>query len=313
MANWNENNIPDLSGRTALVTGAGSGIGFEAARALAQHGAELLIVDRNEPAGLAAVARIRALRPDAKVMFRPLDLSHLKAVKDFAAAQLDEGRKLDILMNNAGIQPIATRRTSADGFELTFAIGHLGHFALTGLLLPLLNAAPAPRVVTVSSLVHGQGRFDWDDLQMKNGYDAQRAYNQTKLANLLFARELQRRSDQAGGKIKSIAVHPGVAQTSIGSNRKALGQFRFGDYLVSAALSFAMPFLGQPAAAGALPTLYGAVAPQAEGGGFYGPGGFGEMKGAPGPAVMKPAGRDMAAAAKLWDVTETLTAVRFAF
>ena len=309
MAKWNEGNIPDLKGKYVLVTGAASGIGFEAARALAQHDAEVLVVDRNESAGLAAVARIRAVRPDAKVAFRALDLSHLQAVRAFAAVLLEEGRPVDILINNAGIQPLAERRTSVDGFELTFAIGHLGHSVLTGLMLPLLNAAPAPRVVTVSSLVHGQGRFDWDDLQMQHGYDAQRAYNQTKLANLLFARELQRRVDRARGKIKSIAVHPGVAQTAIGANRKALGKFQFGDYLVSAVLSVVMPLLGQPAAAGALPTLYGAVAPQAEGGGFYGPDGFGGTKGAPGPAVIKPAGQDMAAAEKLWDVTEQLTGV----
>lgn len=311
MANWNEGNIPYLTGKYALVTGAASGIGFEAARALAQQGAEVLVVDRNEPAGLAAVARIRALRPDAKVAFRGLDLSHLHAVRAFAAMLLPAGRPLDIIINNAGIQPIAGRRTSLDGFELTFAIGHLGHFALTGLLLPLLSDAPAPRVVTVSSLVHGKGRFDWDDLQMQHGYEAQRAYNQTKLANLLFAQELQRRADRAGSKIASIAVHPGVAQTAIGANRKALGKFGFGDYLVSATLSLVMPLLGQPAAAGALPTLFGATALQAKGGGFCGPDGFGGMKGAPGPVAIKPAGQDMAAAAKLWEVTEQLTGVRY--
>ena len=311
MRKWSEADIPDLSGQRILVTGGASGIGFEAARALAQHGAEVLLVDRNEQAGHAALARIRALKPDARLAFLPLDLSHLQAVKDFAAALIAEGKPLDVLINNAGIQPIAERRVSADGFELTFAIGHLGHFTLTALLWPLLEAAPAPRVVTVSSMVHGQGRLDWDDLQMTGGYSSQRAYNQTKLANLLFARELQRRIDQAGSRVRSIAVHPGVAQTSIGANRKQLGRFRLGDYLVSLVLSVVMPFLGQPAAAGALPTMYAAAAPEAKGGGFYGPDGFGEMKGAPKPATIKPVGQDMNAGARLWRVTAQLAGVAF--
>jgi NAD(P)-dependent dehydrogenase (short-subunit alcohol dehydrogenase family) len=312
MAKWTENDIPDLEGQRILVTGAASGIGYEAARALAQHGAEVLLADKNAAAGRAAVEKIRALRADAKVKFLPLDLGSLESVREFAAALVAKGKPLDVLINNAGIQPISERRTSADGFELTFAIGHFGHYVLTGLLLPLLNKAPAPRVVTVSSMVHGRGRLDWKDLQMEKGYEAQRAYNQTKLANLLFAREFQRRIDKAGGKIRSIAVHPGVARTAIGANRKNLGQFKRGDYVVSALLSLVMPFLGQPAAAGALPTLYAAASPDAEGGGFYGPDGFGEMKGSPKAAMVKPAAQDMAAAKKLWDVTEKITGLRYA-
>ncbi|MBK6348885.1 MAG: SDR family oxidoreductase [Steroidobacteraceae bacterium] len=311
MGKWTEQDIPDLSRKRILVTGAGSGIGYEAARALAQHGAEVLIADRNELAGRASVANIRALRPDARVRFLALDLSCLQAVKDFGAALVARGKPLDVLINNAGINSIVERQLSVDGYELTFAIGHLGHFALTGLLLPLLNAATAPRVVTVSSMVHGHGRFDWNDLQMAHRYTSQRAYNQTKLANLLFAREFQRRMDRAGGKIKSIAVHPGVARTAIGANRRNLGQFNLADHLVTAVLSLVMPFLGQPAAAGALPTLYAAVSPDAAAGGFYGPDGFGEMKGAPKPASVKPAARDTAAGEKLWQLTERITGVRY--
>lgn len=311
MATWNENDIPDLSGKRILVTGAASGIGYEAARAMAQHGAEVLVVDRNEVGGLAAIERIRALRADAKVTFLPLDLGRQQSIRDFAAALVAEGKPLDVLVNNAGINSIGDRLTSADGYELTFAIGHLGHYVLTGLLLPLLNAAPAPRVVTVSSVVHGRGWFDWNDLQMEKRYGSQRAYNQTKLANLLFAREFQRRIDRAGGKIKSIAVHPGVARTSIGASRKNLGRYRLGDHLVSAALSIVMPFLGQPASAGALPTMYAAVSPDAKGGGFYGPDGFGEMKGAPKAAIIKPAAQDMVAAKRLWELTERITGLRY--
>lgn len=311
MRKWSENDIPDLSDRRALVTGAGSGIGFEAARALARHGAKVILVDRNEQAGFAGVERIRALRSDAQVEFRSLDLSDLRQVKDFAAKLVAEGEPLDLLINNAGIQPISERRVSPDGFELTFAIGHLGHFVLTGLLLPVIGSASQPRVVTVSSLVHGQGYFDWNDLQISRNYSSQRPYNQTKLANLIFAREFQRRIDAVGGGIKSIAVHPGVARTSIGANRKQLGKFQWGDHAVSAVLSMVMPFLGQPASAGALPTLYGATAPDAQGGGFYGPAGFGEMKGPPGPAVIKPSAQDRDTARKLWAVSEQLTGIRF--
>ncbi|OCC23112.1 short-chain dehydrogenase [Croceicoccus estronivorus] len=311
MQGWSETDIPDLSGKRVLITGGASGIGYEAARALALHGAHVLIADRNEQGGRDAVARIQALKPGASVEFRALDLSSLESVRQFATSLVAEGGKLDILINNAGIQPISERRESADGFELTFAIGHLGHFVLTAGLWPLLLAASEPRIVTVSSMVHGRGTFDWDDLQITKGYAAQRPYNQTKLANLLFARELQRRVDLSGGKVKSIAVHPGVAQTSIGSNRKQLGKFRLGDHLISVILRFVMPYLGQPASAGALPTMYAASAPDAQGGGFYGPQGGGEMKGPPGSAKIKPAGQDMAVARKLWDVTEELTGVTF--
>lgn len=312
MQGWSEKDIPDLSGKRILITGGASGIGYEAARALAEHGANVLIADRNETAGHEAVEKVRNACPGAAVAFRPLDLSNLQFVRDFAGALLAEGEPLDVLVNNAGIQPIGERRVSADGFELTFAIGHLGHFALTGLLLPLLNAAPEPRVVTVSSLVHGRGAIDWNDLQMEKHYSAQDAYNRTKLANLLFARELQRRIDSAQGRIRSIAVHPGVAQTSIGANRAKLGKFGLGDHFVSLVLRVVMPYLGQSAAAGALPTMYAASAPEAQGGGFYGPDGFGEMKGSPAPAKVRPSARNADTAAKLWSVSEALTGVQIA-
>lgn len=312
MSKWNESDIPDLSGKRVLVTGAASGIGYEAARALAQKGADVWLVDRNEAAGQAAMERIRALRADARLRFLPLDLSSQQAIRAFAAALLAEGQPLDVLVNNAGIQPLSERRTTPEGFELTFGIGHFGHFTLTGLLLPLLLAAPAPRVVTVSSVAHAKGFIRFDDLQMERGYNNQRPYNQTKLANLLFARELQRRAEAAGSKLLSIAVHPGVAQTSIGSNRKQLGKYSLGDHFISLILSFVLPFLGQPAAAGALPTEYGAVSDQAQGGRFYGPDGFGGMKGAPTEVAIKPAGQDMEVARKLWDVSVQLTGVDYA-
>jgi NAD(P)-dependent dehydrogenase (short-subunit alcohol dehydrogenase family) len=294
------------------VTGAASGIGYEAARGMAQHGAEVLLADRNEKGGAEALVKIRALRADAKVSFLPLDLSSQKAVREFAAKLVAEGKPLDILVNNAGIQPISERRTSSDGFELTFGIGHLGHFTLTALLFPLLLMSPAPRVVTVSSLVHRLGTFDWNDLQMERGYFSQRPYNQTKLANLLFARELQRRARAAGLNLLSVAVHPGVSRTNIGASRKNLGKYHLHDHIISVVLGAVMSAFGQSAEGGGWPTLYAATMPSVTPGGFYGPDGIGETRGAPAPARIHKAGLDDATAKRLWEVTEQLTGVRFA-
>jgi len=312
MAKWTENDIPDLTGKRVLVTGAASGIGYEAARGMAQHGAEVLLVDRNEKAGAEALQKIRALRADAKVQFLPLDLSSLKAVREFGAKLVAEGKPLDILVNNAGIQPISERCTSSDGFELTFAIGHLGHFTLTALLFPLLLKSSAPRVVTVSSLVHRLGQFDWNDLQMEHGYFSQRPYNQTKLANLLFARELQRRAKAAGLNLLSLAVHPGVSRTNIGASRKNLGKYHLHDHMITAVLSAVMSLFGQSATGGGWPTMYASTMPNVTPGGFYGPDGFGETRGAPAPAKIHKAGLNDANAKRLWEVTEKLTGVRFA-
>lgn len=311
MAKWTENDIPDLTGKRALVTGAASGIGYEAARGLAQHGAEVLLADRNEQAGAEALKKIRALRADARVEFLPLDLANLKLVREFAARLVERGEPLDILVNNAGIQPISERRTTADGFELTFGIGHLGHFALAALLFPLLLKSAAPRIVTVSSLVHKLGSFDWNDLQMEKHYHSQRPYNQTKLANLLFARELQRRAKAAGLPLLSLAVHPGVSRTNIGSSRKSLGSFHFTDHVISAALNTVMSLFGQSAESGGWPTLYACTSANLTPGGFYGPDGFGETRGAPAPVKIHKPGLNEANAKRLWEVSEQLTGAHF--
>ncbi len=316
MTDWCERDIPDLAGKRMLVTGAASGIGFETARALAQHGAEVIVADCNVGEGAAAKERILASRVNANLHFLPLDLADQQQIRDAARCLLDQEKPLDVLVNNAGIQGLSTRHTTRDNFELTFGIGHLGHFALTGLLLPLLSQSTAPRVVTVSSMVHGQGNLDWEDLQMEKGYNAQRAYNQTKLANLLFARELQRLARSASvTPLQSVAVHPGVSRTGIGNNRRKLGKYRFSDHVVSLVirLSFALPFIGQDARHGALPSLYAATSPAAKAGAFYGPGGFGEMTGPPAPATVKAAGLDAAAACRLWEVSESLTGVGYHF
>jgi NAD(P)-dependent dehydrogenase (short-subunit alcohol dehydrogenase family) len=311
MAKWTENEIPDLTGQRALVTGAASGIGYEAARGLAQHGAEVLLVDRNEQAGAVALQKIRALRADAKVEFLPLDLSSQQTVREFTERLAAEGKPLDLLINNAGIQPISERRTTGDGFELTFGIGHLGHFTLTAGLFPLLLKSKAPRVVTVSSLVHRLGAFDWDDLQMERNYFAQRPYNQTKLANMLFGRELQRRAQAAGLNLLSLVVHPGVSRTNIGHSRKSLGRFHLMDRLISVVLGVVMSVFGQSAEGGGWPTLYASTSPNVTPGGFYGPDGPGETRGAPAPAKIQKPGRDDAAAQRLWETSEKLTGVRF--
>ncbi len=312
MAKWTENDIPDMSGKRVLVTGGASGIGLAAARAIAVHGGHVLIADRNEQAGQAAVAQIRTLRPDAGVEFLALDLSNLQTVREFCARLLATGLPLDVLINNAGINPISERRTTADGFELTFGIGHLGHFALTGLLLPLLRKSAAPRVVTVSSVVHKLGSFDWNDLQMERHYNTQRPYNQTKLANLIFARELQRRATAAGVPLLSLAVHPGVSRTNIGAARKAMGNYNVIDHVVSGVLAMVMKVFGQSAEEGGLPTMYAATMASVEPGGFYGPDGFGEMKGAPAPARAHRAALNPDDARRLWEASERLTGVHFA-
>ncbi len=313
MAKWTEDDIPDLSGKRALVTGAASGIGLQAAKALARHGAEVLLVDRNEQAGTEAVEAIRALRPDARVDYLPLDLSCQQAIRHFTCRLVRQGKPLDLLINNAGIQPMSERRSTIDGFELTFGIGHLGHFTFTAGLLPLLLRSPSPRVVTVSSLVHKSGSFDWNDLQMERGYFAQRPYNQTKLANLLFARELQRRATAAGINLLSIAVHPGVTRTNIGASRKEQGKFRLIDHFISLMTFLVMSLLGQSARAGAWPTLYAATALGVVPGGFYGPDGFGEMKGSPASAKITRRGLDDAAARRLWKISEQLTGQVYVF
>lgn len=313
MSKWTEEDIPDLRGRRALVTGAASGIGLQAAMALTRHGAEVLLVDRNEKTGAAAAVMIRDLYPDARVEYLSLDLSSQQAVRDFTSRLVDQGKALDLLINNAGIQPMSERRNTIDGFELTFGIGHLGHFCLTAGVLPLLLKAPLPRVVTVSSLVHKAGSFDWDDLQMERGYFAQRPYNQTKLANLLFARELQRRATAAGIQLLSLAVHPGVARTNIGASRKGQGKFHMVDHLISLVTTLVMSLLGQPAKAGAWPTLYAATALGVVPGGFYGPDGFGEMKGSPASAKISRRGLDDAAAWRLWEISEQLTGQIYVF
>jgi NAD(P)-dependent dehydrogenase (short-subunit alcohol dehydrogenase family) len=302
---WTVSDMPPQDGRSAVVTGAG-GLGFETALALARAGAEVILASRNPEKGAAAVDEVRAAAPEAQVRFERLDLASLASVRDFAARLLGERTRLDLLVNNAGVMALPKRQVTEDGFERQFGTNHLGHFALTALLAPLLRAAAAPRVVTVSSLAHLQGAIHFDDLQWEGRYRPSAAYAQSKLANLLFALELQRRADAAGWNLKSLAAHPGVSRTELIANGPGGG---FGGYKL-----FKMivgPLLSQSAAAGALPTLYAATAPDVRGGDYFGPDGPIEMKGAPARARISSRAKDEAVARRLWEESERLTGVTF--
>ena len=299
---WSVRDIPDQGGRRAVVTGATGGLGLETALALAGAGAEVILAGRNAARGRDALARIQQRHAGAAVRFELLDLARLADVAAFAARLATEDRPLDLLVNNAGIMALPTRQTSAAGFEAQFATNHLGHFALTLRLLGLLRRGRAARVVSVSSLAHRRGAIHFDDLQSQH-YAPWTAYAQSKLANLMFALELQRRSTAQGWGVLSNAAHPGWATTDLIAN----GPGAAGRQALLWRLSqLAVPVFGQSPAAGALPILFAATAPGAEPGGYYGPQGMGEMKGPPGPAKIAPQARDAAAASRLWQVSESL-------
>ena len=299
---WTAADIPDQSGRTAVVTGANSGIGLVAARELARAGAEVVLACRDAEKGAAAVAAIGADFPGAKAACEPLDLASLDSVRAFAERYREGHEGLDLLLNNAGVMG-PPRSETADGFELQLGINHLGHFALTGRLLEAMREREDARVVTVSSTAHKFGRIRFDDLQGERGYRRWPAYGQSKLANLLFARELDRRLRAAGWGVESLAAHPGYASTNLQTAAPSALAGRF--------LSLGNRLLAQSAEMGALPTLYAATRPNLGGGLFIGPDGFGEQRGH--PRVVEPVhrGRDEATAARLWEVSEELTGVHY--
>lgn len=300
---WTAADIPSQSGKTVLITGANSGIGYQAAVELARHGAHVILACRNAEKGRDALTRLLAEVPGASAEVVQLDVSSIADVKRFAAAFLASHRALDLLINNAGVMALLKREVTAEGFERQFATNHLGHFALTGLLLPVLMDSPAPRVVTVASLAHRNGKIHFDDLQLKKSYKPWDAYGQTKLANILFARELARRA--AGTRLLSLPVHPGVSVTKIFENGPG------GSGLKARIFDMLAPFLMQPDTAGALPTLYAATSPNAHSGDYIGPDGFMEMKGAPVVVKPRPHALDEAVAKRLWDVSEQLTGVTY--
>jgi NAD(P)-dependent dehydrogenase (short-subunit alcohol dehydrogenase family) len=306
MPRWSVDDIPDLHGRTALVTGANSGIGYHTAARLAAHGARVLLGCRNLDRGKAAIERIVETMPDADVELVHVDLAQLESVDDAARDIADRAAAIDILVNNAGVMLPSASRT-ADGFDAQMGINHLGHFALTGRLLPALLAAEQARVVTISSLTARTARPRFDELRKERPVSRPIAYSRSKLANLVFALELDRRAKAAGAPLLSIAAHPGLANSQLLAN-SYLGRGRG----VSARLSKAVAALtGQSSAAGALPSLYAATAAGLRGGEYIGPRGPGELRGAPAPARIPRPASSAQVGARLWQVSVEATGVGF--
>jgi len=308
MPKWTTSKIPPQAGRVAVVTGANGGLGYETALALGQAGADVILAVRNEGKATVALEKIRTLAPAAKVQFRLLDLSSLKSVRGFADRVSGEHGQLDVLVNNAAVMALSRHQLTVDGFEMQFGTNYLGHFALTGLLFPLLRRTAGARVISLSSLAHRQGIIDLADLQAVKSYRPWKAYSQSKLAMLIFAIELQRRSQAAGWGIRSVAAHPGWATTDLmanGPNRNGSGKF------LALLAGLFSPFFSHAPAAGALPTLFAATDPEAKGGGYYGPNGFYELKGEPGPSQVSLPALDQKTANDLWEISEQLTGVPF--
>ena len=302
MAGSTQAEISSQLDRTAVVTGATGGLGYETALALAKTGSEVILTGRDDRKAQSAIERISREVTGAKVSYEHLDLASLASIADFAQ-RMRARQSLDLLINNAGVMALPRRQTTADGFEMQFGTNYLGHFALTARLMPLLRRASGPRVVSVSSLAHRTGFIDFDDLRGARVYSSWKAYGQSKLACLMFALELQRRSDAAGWNLISNAAHPGFARTSLFASGPG--------GLLSLATDFAAPLFGHSAADGARPILFAATSPEARPGAYYGPGGIGELRGAPAPALMMRQARDAAAAARLWDVSEKLAGTSF--
>lgn len=305
---WTTKNIPSQTGRRVLITGANSGIGFEAALALAQKGAELILPARTQAKADGAVSRILQHVPDAKLCPEILDLASLSSVRSFAKRIIERfpGQSLDLLINNAGVMALPKREETQDGFERQFAINYLGPFALTGLLRPSIKEKPGSRVVTVSSSASNQGKIEFDNLQSERVYKPMfQAYAQSKLADLIFTQELQRRLTFTGSAIISTAAHPGYAVTNLQADHVSTG--------LTLLMKAMKPLFSQDAAHGALPTLFAAVAPEAGPGGYYGPDGIGGLKGFPTAVRLAKGASDEITAKRLWDESERLTGVRFDF
>lgn len=286
------------------MTGTG-GLGFEDALALARAGAEVIVAGRNPDKGADAVAKIVEEVPKADVRFEQIDLASLQSVAAFVQRMRDQRQSLDLLVNNAGVMVPPQRQETVDGFELQFATNYLGHFALTAGLMPLLRAGKNARVVTLSSVAARRGAIDLADLNARNAYNPMKVYSQSKLACLMFALELDRRSKANGWGVASLAAHPGIARTDLLHN--APGRFS-----VTGLARSLLWFLFQPAAQGALPTLFAATSPAARGGAYYGPDGMGETRGSPSEAKVPPQALDMDFSTRLWTASERLAGVDFA-
>ncbi|MEU8287090.1 SDR family oxidoreductase [Micromonospora sp. NPDC048905] len=302
--------VPDLTGKLAVVTGGSDGLGLGLATRLARAGAEVVLPVRNPAKGAAALDVIRAAAPGAVVSTRKLDLASLDSVAALADTLLREGRPIQIMINNAGVMTPPTRHATAEGFELQFGTNHLGHFALTGRLLPLLRAGHA-RVTTMSSSAARSGRLDWDDLQSTQRYAAIRAYNASKLATLHFGLELDRRSRTGGWGIVSNVAHPGTTMTNLYASGPNLGRSRPSLHHSIMSRLARWGILVHSVDAGLLPALYAATSPEARGGRFYGPDGLGQFTGRPTELAVYRSAHDTSDAARLWTVSERLVGVEF--
>ncbi|MFE9621705.1 oxidoreductase [Streptomyces sp. NPDC006527] len=300
---WTAARIPDQTGRVHVVTGATSGLGLATTRALVRVGAHVVLAVRDPEKGRRTIAELTAEQPGARLEVRRLDLADLDSVQAFADGLRADHARLDVLVNNAGVMA-PPRTLSAQGHELQFAANHLGHFALTGLLLDRLSAGRDPRVVTVSSINHRQGVLRFDDLGGERGYRPMAFYNRSKFANAVFGRELHRRLTAAGSPVRSLLAHPGYARTNLQFDGPVrLYRVLFGH--------LGGPLFAQPADRGALPQLYAATAPEARGGEFIGPDGPGELRGSPTRVRLSDAAADEETGRRLWEVSERLTGVKY--
>jgi NAD(P)-dependent dehydrogenase (short-subunit alcohol dehydrogenase family) len=304
MPRWIASDVPDQSDRTAVVTGANSGLGYITARELARRMARVILACRDKGRGEDAVRRLRREVPNADVELRSLDMADLGSIRSFSDDIHSSYPSLDLLINNAGVMAIP-RRETADGFEMQLGTNHLGHFALTGLLLPLLVDVRGARVVTVSSNAHKPGKITFEDLQRERHYTRWSAYMQSKLANLLFAYELQRRLSAIDAPLISVAAHPGTSSTNL--VKPGAG----GNRVMEKLLTVGVRIIGQSDAQGALPQLYAATAPDVRGGEYYGPNGIAENRGYPKRVDSTTTSRDPELAARLWSVSQDLTGVGY--
>ncbi|HTN99949.1 MAG TPA: oxidoreductase [Microthrixaceae bacterium] len=303
---WTSQDIPDQHGRIAVVTGANSGLGLESAKALARSGAMVVMACRNLERGEAARLLVEREATGEAPRLQELDLADLSSVSNASAELAKTLPHIDILLNNAGVMALPERWT-AEGHEMQFGTNHLGHFALTAHLLPLLDSANNSRVVTTSSHMHRIGKMHWEDLDWKKGYRRWPAYGQSKLANLLFAMELDRRASAAGSTVESMAAHPGYASTGL----QQAGPNMSDRKLAARVVGLGNMTIAQSAQMGALPQLFAATSPTAMSGRYYGPGGVGELHGSPREVKPMSAALSREEGHRLWNISENLTGVRF--